>query len=119
SPDSRRVLWLEGGENKWIYYAIAQLAVADVATGEVTRPGRIDRWFYFPKFAPDGSIVSLIEQDRDTWLARIDPDSGHIEYLTEGNRFGSDFAVAPDGRLVVLDSDVNRPAELFAAGRFA
>jgi Tol biopolymer transport system component len=65
SPDSRRVLWLEGGEDQWIYYATPQLAVADVATGEVTRPARIDRWFYFPRFAPDGSIVSLIEQDRD------------------------------------------------------
>ena len=58
--------------DKWIYYATAHLAVADLATGEVTRPARIDRWFYFPKFAPDGSIVALIEQDRDTWLARID-----------------------------------------------
>ncbi len=71
SPDSRRVLWLEGGENKWIYYSSAQLAVADVATGEVTRPARIDRWFYYPRFAPDGSILALVEQDRDTWLARI------------------------------------------------
>ena len=82
SPDSRRVLWLEGGEDKWIYYAPFQLAVADLATGEVTRPARIDRWFYYPKFAPDGSIISLIEQDRDTWLARIDAASGKIEYLT-------------------------------------
>jgi hypothetical protein len=87
SPDSRRVLWLEGGDSKWIYYATAQLAVADVASGEVTRPARIDRWFYYPRFAPDGSIVALIEQDRDTWLARIDPASGHIEYLTSGKRF--------------------------------
>jgi dipeptidyl aminopeptidase/acylaminoacyl peptidase len=118
SPDSRRLLWLEGGENKWIYYSSVQLAVADVATGEVTRPARIDRWFYQPKFAPDGSIVTLVEQDRDTWLARIDPATNHIQYLTEGKRFGSDFAVAPDGRLVVLDSGVNRPAELFAAGPF-
>lgn len=114
SPDSRRVLWLEGGESKWIYYATTQLAVADVTTGVVTRPARIDRWFYFPKFAPDGSIVSLIEQDRDTWLARIDPDSGHIDYLTSGKRFGSDFALAPNGRIALLDSDVATPAELFA-----
>ena len=69
-------VWLEGGDDKWIYYATAQLAVADVATGEVTRPARIDRWFYYPKFAPDGSILALVEQDRDTWLARIDPASG-------------------------------------------
>jgi dipeptidyl aminopeptidase/acylaminoacyl peptidase len=114
SPDSRRVLWLEGGEDKWLYYAPFQLAVADVASGEVTHPAHIDRWFYFPKFAPDGSIVALIEQDRDTWLARIDPASGHIDYLTSGKRFGSDFAVASNGRLALLDSDVDTPAEIFA-----
>ncbi len=114
SPDSRRVLWLEGGDSKWIYYATAQLAVADLSTGAVSRPGRIDRWYYYPKFAPDGSIVSLIEHDRDTWLARIDPESGKIEYLTSGKRFGVDFDVAPDGRIVLLESDVDTPAELFA-----
>ena len=114
SPDSRRLLWLEGGDDKWIYYSPPQLAVADVASGQVTRPARIDRWFYFPKFAPDGSILSLIEQDRDTWLARIDPASGHIEYLTSGKRFGSDFAVAANGRIALLESEVAAPAELFA-----
>jgi dipeptidyl aminopeptidase/acylaminoacyl peptidase len=113
SPDSRRVLWLEGGEEKWIYYATPHLAVADLATGAVTRPANIDRWFYYPKFAPDGSIVSLIEQDRDTWLARIGA-SGDIEYLSSGKRFGSDFAVAPNGRLALLESDVDTPAEIFA-----
>jgi dipeptidyl aminopeptidase/acylaminoacyl peptidase len=113
SPDSRRVMWLEAGEGKWIYYAPVHLAIADLATGAVTRPANIDRWFYQPKFAPDGSIVALVEQDRDTWLARIDPASGRIDYLTSGRRFGSDFAVASNGRLVLLDSDVATPAELF------
>jgi dipeptidyl aminopeptidase/acylaminoacyl peptidase len=116
SPDSRRVLWLEGGEDKWFYYVPFQLAVADVATGEVTRPARIDRWFYYPKFAPDGSIVTLIEQDRDTWLARIDPANGHIEYLNSGKRFGGAFAVAGNGRVALLESDVATPAEIFAVG---
>ncbi|HEX6396455.1 MAG TPA: S9 family peptidase, partial [Steroidobacteraceae bacterium] len=114
SPDSRRVLWLEGGDSKWIYYATAQLAIADVTSGEVTRPARIDRWFYYPKFAPDGSIVSLIEQDRDTWLARIDPGSGRIDYLTSGKRFGAGFALAPNGRIALLEGDVGSPYELFA-----
>lgn len=112
SPDSRRLLWLEGDEDKWIYYVSPQLAVADVATGEVTRPARIDRWFYYPRFAPDGSILSLIEQDRDTWLARVQGDK--IEYLTSGKRFGYDFAVASNGRIVVLETDENAPAELIA-----
>jgi dipeptidyl aminopeptidase/acylaminoacyl peptidase len=112
SADSRRLLWLEGGEDKWIYYAAPQLAVADLTTGEVTRPARIDRWFYFPEFATDGSIITLIEQDRDTWLAKITGDK--IEYLSSGKRFGYDFAVAANGRVVLLETDVNTPAELFA-----
>ena len=112
SADSRRVLWLEGGEDKWIYYAAPQLAVADVVTGNVTRPARIDRWFYYPTFAPDGSILALVEQDRDTWLARITGDQ--VEYLSSGKRFGHDFAVAPDGRVALLETDVNTPAEIFA-----
>ena len=116
SPDSRRLVWLEAGEDKWIYYSSVQLAVADLATGVVTRPARIDRWFYLPRFAPDGSLLTLIEQDRDTYLARVDPASGAIQYLTEGRRFGSDFAVAPDGRIALLESDPARPAELVALG---
>jgi dipeptidyl aminopeptidase/acylaminoacyl peptidase len=114
SPDSRRVLWLEGGDSKWIYYATAQLAIADISSGAITRPARIDRWFYYPRFAPDGSIVALIEQDRDTWLARIDPANGHIDYLTSGPRFGAGFALAPDGRIALLEGDVGTPYELFA-----
>ena len=112
SADSRRLLWLEGGEDKWIYYAAPQLSVADLATGEVTRPARIDRWFYYPKFSADGSILTLIEQDRDTWLAKIDGDK--IEYQSSGKRFGYDFAVAANGRVVLLETDVSTPAELFA-----
>jgi dipeptidyl aminopeptidase/acylaminoacyl peptidase len=114
SADSRQVAWLEGGEDKWFYYSPVQLAVGDVANGAVTRPARIDRWFYNPRFAPDGSILALIEQDRDTWLARIDPAGGHIDYLTSGKRFAYDFSVAPNGRVVLLETDVAAPSELFA-----
>jgi dipeptidyl aminopeptidase/acylaminoacyl peptidase len=116
SPDSRRLVWLEGGEDKWIYYASVQLAMADLTTGAVSRPARIDRWFYMPRFAPDGTLLALIEQDRDTWLARIDPASGKIDYLTQGPRFGSDFAVASNGRIALLESDTEHPPELHALG---
>ena len=112
AADSRRLVWLEGADDKWIYYGSPQLAVADVQTGAVTRPARIDRWFYRPRWAPDGTILSLIEQDRDTLLARIDPTSGAVRYLTQGKRFGSDYAVAPSGELVLLESDSRAPAEL-------
>ncbi len=115
SPDSRKLVWLTSGEDKWIYYAPWQLTVADLATGKLTEPARIDRCFYKPRWSADSRhILALIEQNRTTWLARIDPAKDRIEYLTEGKRFAADFAMANDGRLAVLDGDDVTPYELYA-----
>ncbi|MBB4630408.1 prolyl oligopeptidase family serine peptidase [Sphingosinicella soli] len=114
SPDSRRIVWLEGIEDKWLYYGAPHLAVADVSTGAVTRPAKLDLWFYYPRFAPDGSILAQIEGDRDTWLARVDAESGKISYLTQGTRFAYDYAVAKDGRIAVLETTNEKPSELYA-----
>ncbi len=73
SPDSGKLVWLEGGDDKWNLLRIGPARVGDVATGAITRPARIDRWFYNPRWTPDGKMIALIEQDRDTWLATIDP----------------------------------------------
>ena len=52
-------------------------------TGKVTTPARIDRCFYKPRWSKDGKyIYALIEQSRNTWLARIDPATDEIRYLT-------------------------------------
>lgn len=114
SPDSKRIVWLEGMEDKWLYYGTPHLAVADVATGAVTRPAKLDLWFYYPRFAPDGSILAQIEGDRDTWLARVDAKSGKITYLTKGARFAYDYAVAKDGRIAILETTNEKPSELYA-----
>lgn len=117
SPDSRRLVWLQSTEDKWIYYAPWQLTVADIETGEITKPARIDRCFFKPRWSPDGqSIYALVEQSRVTWLAKIDPREADAEkavkYLREGNRFGYDFALAGNGRVVVLEGDDMTPYEL-------
>jgi dipeptidyl aminopeptidase/acylaminoacyl peptidase len=115
SPDSRRLVWLTSGEDKWVAYLPQQLSVLDVASGRITTPARIDRWFYKPRWSSDGRFIDvLIEQNRNTWLARVDPASGEVRYLTHGKRFAYDFASAPDGRLLVLDSDDVTPPELTA-----
>ena len=115
SADSRKLVWLTSDEDKWIYYSPWQLSVADILTGKVTTPARIDRCFYKPRWSKDGKyIYALIEQSRNTWLARIDPATDEIRYLTTGNRFAFDFDVAPDGRLVLLDGDDVTPYELSA-----
>lgn len=109
SPDSRRLVWLQSAEDKWIYYAPQQLVVADIDTGKNAALARIDRNFYKPRWSSDGtSILALVEQDRDTWLARVEPASGKIDYLTSGARFAYDFAES-GGRIAVLDGDTRAP----------
>src|SRR5512139_1519239 len=42
SPDGKQIAYLQGGEDKWIYYAPQQLAMVDVATGRSRLPAPID-----------------------------------------------------------------------------
>ncbi|WP_380877013.1 acylaminoacyl-peptidase [Sphingomonas sp. DBB INV C78] len=112
SLDSRRLAWVRAGDDKWLWYTPHQLAIGDVATGTVTLPADIDRWTYKPRWTANGQIVALIELDRDTLPARIDPVSGQISYLVQGPRFASDFTLGPDGKIALLDGDVRTPAAL-------
>ena len=115
SPDGKRIAYLQGGEDKWIYYAPWQLAVIDVASGKSSLPAPIGMSMTKPRWAPDGkSVLTLIEHSRVTHLSRIDIAGGKVTALTEGNRFDTDFAVAADGHIAVLGGDDHRPYEISA-----
>ncbi len=118
SPDSARLVWLRGPHERYIYYGAHQLVTADIATGTENQIAWIDRFFYQPRWSADGAhLLALVEQDRDTWLARIDPASGAIEYLTQGRRFAYDYAVAANDRIAVLDGDADTPTQLRSVER--
>jgi len=113
SPDGGKLLWLRAGPPQQTWYNPLQLVVADLATGRETHVAWIDRWFQQPEWSHDGRhILALVEHDRDTWLARIDPATEVVDYLTTGARFAYDFAESADGRIVVLDGDVTTPTAL-------
>lgn len=113
SPDGQKLAWLTGAERKWIYYSPTQLSVLDLPSGTVSTPARIDRWFYSPRWSADGkALLALIEQDRTTWLARIDPAREAIDYLTGGTRTVIDFAASSQGRIAVLEGTANAPNAL-------
>jgi len=112
SPDSRYLAFVRAGDDKWLWYTPHELAIAEVATGDVRMPAKVDRWTYRPHWTATGGIVALIEQDRDTWAASIDPESGAVSYLTSGPRLASSIATGASGRIAVLESDNHRPAEL-------
>ena len=118
SPDSTRIAYLQGGEDKWIYYAPWQLAVIDVASGRTTLPAPIDRCFTKVHWSPDGrSVYALIEQRQVTQLSRIDLRSGKVSGLTHGDRFDVDLDVSANGRIVVLGGDDTHPYALAAVER--
>ena len=118
SPDGRRIAFLQGGEEKWIYYAPLQLAIIDAVTGKVSVPAPIDRWFSHVRWSPDGkSVLALIEQSRVTHLSRIDIASGKVTPLTSGASTYAGFAVSRSGRIVVLGGDDVTPNELAALER--
>lgn len=116
SPDSSRLVYLTASDDKWIYYAPQQLTVADIQTGVITTPARIDRWFTKPRWSADGRhIHALMEQDRATAFARIDAASGAVTDLSAANhgaRVVYDYAEGPGGKLAVLESAPLRPTVL-------
>jgi dipeptidyl aminopeptidase/acylaminoacyl peptidase len=115
SPDGKRIAYLQGGEDKWIYYTPWQVAVVDVASGKATLPAPIDRSMYKPRWTPDGkSVLVLVEHSRVTHLSRIDVATGKVAPLTSGKRFDIDFAVGSDGRIAVLGGNDHHPYELAA-----
>ena len=117
SPDGMRIAYLQGGEDKDLYYAPYQLAVLDVANGTTTLPAPIDRSFAKPRWSKDGrSVYALIEQSRVTNLWRVSLEDGRVTPLTSGPRFDVDFDVAGE-RLVVLGGGDDRPAEIAAVER--
>jgi dipeptidyl aminopeptidase/acylaminoacyl peptidase len=114
SPDSRRIAYLQGGEDRWIYYSPYQLAVIEVVTGQATLPAPIDRPFSRLRWAADGeSVYALLEESRETHLVQVRLRDGRIEPLTRGPRFDVDFAAA-GRRVVVLGGDDHRLPALAA-----
>ena len=115
SPDSQQLVWLSSNESKWFFYAPSQLSVANINTKKVRQLARIDRFFYLPKWSPDGqSIYALIEQDRYTSLAKIDASSGSIDYLNKAEHFTMDYDIASQGHIALLNSNPQRPFEIMA-----
>ncbi len=115
SPDSQKILWLESGLSKWIYYAPWQIMIADINNGEIRQIAHIDLCFYLPKWSSDGlSIYSLVELDRSTLVAKINVATEEITYLTQGNKFALAFDVAPNDHIVVQQSDDITPFEIYA-----
>jgi dipeptidyl aminopeptidase/acylaminoacyl peptidase len=116
SPDGQRIAYLRGGAPKLIYYGVERLAVVPAAGGpaRIVSP-ELDRWVSEPRWSEDGkSILFLLEDDRNYHLARVPAEGGPVERIVAGSRVVSAIATGPGGRLAVLSSTPDAPAEVFA-----
>lgn len=115
-PDGREIAFVTAGDPKLIYYSTRRLAIVPVAGGAariVTQA--LDRSVIQPRWSQDGrSIYFLLEDDRNQHLARLNAANGRIERLVEGRRETSAFDLGSNNRIVLLDSTVSAPDEIYA-----
>jgi dipeptidyl aminopeptidase/acylaminoacyl peptidase len=116
SPDGKHVAYVQGGPLKLIYYAGQRLALVPAAGGpaRVVTP-TLDRNVLSHVWTADGSSIRfLLEEDRVTHVGSVAAAGGPVQRVTQGRSTVSDLAAGPDGKMVVLSSSPQFPAEIFA-----
>ena len=116
SPDGRTIVYTSTVAGALPVYAIPQLTVVDVTTGQsaVNESLRETQVFY-PRYAPDGrSILAITEYHGEQNLVRVDTANGAVQSLIEGSDVAAEFDVAADGAIYALLSKPQLPNEIFA-----
>lgn len=115
SPDGRWLAYVSAADTQAVVYATPHLAVANF----VGDPPRIltqalDRAVSQPQWSRDGrSILCLVEDERESYLARIGVRDGRVERVLHGPRAVSAYDVGPSGAVAAIVSDPQRPAEVW------
>lgn len=115
-PDGKEIAFITAGDPKLIYYSLHKLAIVPATGGEhriVT--GDFDRDVVQPRWSADGkSIYALVEDDRNQHLSKVTVASGKVERVLDGRRETTAFDVGKNNRIVLLESTVDAPDEVFA-----
>ena len=116
SPDSRQLAYLHGGPPELYWYGLVQVGVTAGTGGEPHLPTTaLDRNTFDPRWSADGRwLYFRLEDDRSIQLARTRLPGGKIERLTAPGATVTDYDVSRNGRVVVLSTTVDQPAELAA-----
>jgi dipeptidyl aminopeptidase/acylaminoacyl peptidase len=116
SPDSRSIAYTRGDDPKLLYYTMQHLYVIPAAGGEPRALTQaLDRTVTQPQWSSDGSTVSfLVEDDRAVQLATAPSAGGAVARVDSARHLISGLVAGRDGRMVMLASTFDQPAELFA-----
>lgn len=116
SPDGRSIAFLRGDEPRYYAYQQTSLAIVPSDGGAVRiLTTALDRPIFSPRFSADGaSILALVTNDREQYLARVRVRDGAVERTVAGKRVVSGYSTAGT-RTALLTSTPDRPFEIFAA----
>lgn len=118
-PDGKEIAFVAAGDPKLIYYATHHLAIVPAAGGTARIvTGKLDRNIVQPRWSADGgSIYFLLEDNRNQHLVKMQLGSGRIDKVLDGRRETSGYDIGPKQRVVIADSTVDRPDEIYALER--
>jgi dipeptidyl aminopeptidase/acylaminoacyl peptidase len=115
-PDSKTLAYTTITRPEIVDYAQNDVAMIRIGESQPTLlTNDLDRIVHQPRCSPDGSAVYfLVEDHGEVQLASSSVEGGDISRTITGERRVRDFAIASDGTVVALISDVTLPAEIFA-----
>ena len=116
SPDGKWLAFVRGDEPKYEAYDLNKLTIAPADGSAPARvvTAALDRPVSSLQFTDDGaSVLALVADDREQYLARIRVSDGSLERLTTGQRVVSSYS-ARGGHVAVLTSTPDRAGEIHA-----
>ncbi len=117
SPDGRFIAYSTQLDPKLFWYSSAHIAVISAGGGEArTLTTAIDRFFYNPRFSPDGQeVFGLLEDDGEQPLVAINVDTGARRDIIAGAHAIWAFDVHSSGLVAAQLTRPTLPDEIFVA----
>ncbi len=119
SPDGERIAYLRGGNPEILWYALTQIATIGAGGGTENLPTEtLDRNSRLPRWGSDGSsLLFLLEDDQSVQLAEVRLRDNRVERLTAPGRVVHEFDVNKSGRVALVISTPEQPAEVWKLER--
>ena len=115
SPDGRRIAYRSAVSEGLPVYAIPQLAILDLESGEtrlVDALAETQAWRF--RFSADGrQVYAVVEYRGEQQLVRVDVESGAIERMISGRDTVREFDVSRDGGIFAIVARPQTPAEIY------
>jgi len=119
SPDGRFIAYSTQLDPKLFWYASAHIAVVPSTGGEArVLTTAIDRFFYDPRFSPDGrEIFGLLEDDGEQPLVAINVETGAKRDIIAGAHAIWAYDVHPSGLVAAQLTRPTLPDEIFLSDK--